>query len=338
MRRKILVLAAFCSFVTLASPIDEAMKEAIRHGAMARICYRVIDDEGVPVSNATAHVWFSSYARHQDDADWLVSTGSNGMFVVEHRTNESLDCGFDKEGYYHSSDQILFRDRNDVSIKVKDGKWQPYGETRMVVLKKIKKPTAMSVADKRGRRGYPGAGDWVGYDLAKQDWVSPGGNGVYADMKIRFVEQRFNGRDFARTMEVSFEDIPYGGAYLMDSDEYSEFETSYAVNTNASFASRFKYEFKHKGRELVRDELKKGQYLVFRTRTETYSDGTLKSAHYGVIMGNWKFFERYGMSISKILFNPTPNDTNLEDAETARLSRLGYKQRMDFERSRKEMP
>ena len=96
--------------------------------------------------------------------------------------------------------------------------------------------------------------------------------------------------------------------------------------------------FKHKGRDLVRDELKKGQYLVFRTRTETYPDGTLKSAHYGVIMGNWKFFERYGMSISKILFNPTPNDTNLEDAETARLSRLGYKQRMDFERSRKEMP
>ena len=124
MRRKILVLATFCSFVTLAFPIDEAMKEAIRHGAMARICYRVIDDEGVPVSNATAHVWFSSYARHQDNADWLVSTGSNGMFVVEHRTNESLDCGFDKEGYYHSSDQILFRDRKDVPIKVKDGKWQ----------------------------------------------------------------------------------------------------------------------------------------------------------------------------------------------------------------------
>lgn len=32
------------------------------------------------------------------------------------------------------------------------------------------------------------------------------------------------------------------------------------------------------------------------------------------------------------------NDTNLEDAETVSSSRLGYKQRMVFERSRKEMP
>ncbi len=32
------------------------------------------------------------------------------------------------------------------------------------------------------------------------------------------------------------------------------------------------------------------------------------------------------------------NDTNHEDAETVSSSRLGYKQRMVFERSRKEMP
>ena len=47
------------------------------------------------------------------------------------------------------------------------------------------------------------------------------------------------------------------------------------------------------------------------------------------------FFEDYGMSIRRIVFNPTPNDTNLEDAETARLSRLGYKQSLEFEKARK---
>ena len=99
MMYKIIALVSLCPFVLPVAAMDPAMEDAIRHGAMARISYRVIDEEGAPVSNAVAHVWFSSYARHQDDADWLVTTDTNGMFTVEHRTNESLDCGFDKEGY-----------------------------------------------------------------------------------------------------------------------------------------------------------------------------------------------------------------------------------------------
>lgn len=41
------------------------------------------------------------------------------------------------------------------------------------------------------------------------------------------------------------------------------------------------------------------------------------------------------MVLGPVYFNPTPNDTNLEDAETARKSRLGYKQSLEFERRRK---
>ena len=99
--RKFLAFAALSRLVLHVVAMEPAMEDAIRHGAMAKISYRVIDDEGCPISNAVAHVWFSSYARHQDDADWLVTTDTNGMFTVEHRTNESLVCGFDKDGYYH---------------------------------------------------------------------------------------------------------------------------------------------------------------------------------------------------------------------------------------------
>ena len=41
------------------------------------------------------------------------------------------------------------------------------------------------------------------------------------------------------------------------------------------------------------------------------------------------------MAVERLMFNPTPNDTNLEDAETARLSQLGYRQRQEFEWRRK---
>ena len=108
MRRVIQLFLSVVASVSFSAQKDQAMKDAIRNGAIAKICYRVVDDEGEPVSNAVAHVWFSSYSRHQDDANWKVLTDANGMFTVEHRTNESLDCGFDKDGYYHSSDQILF--------------------------------------------------------------------------------------------------------------------------------------------------------------------------------------------------------------------------------------
>lgn len=331
------VLTIVIPLLCAAEYDKDAFARLLRNGAVAKYVYRVVDDEGALVSNATAHVWFKSYGRPQDEASWAVKTDTNGIFVAEHRLNEKFSVGIDKEGYYHTHDEINYFGMSAakrLSI-VKDGKWQPYGETRTVVLKKIKNPTVMSPTKGENRRGYPEDGVWAGYDLEKHDWVAPIGNGVCEDMKIRFVTQRFSDVDFARTMDVSFADIPHGGAYKMAADEFSEFKTVYSANTNAAYLSTFKYEFKHEGRKLVRDELAKDEYLVFRTRTTVNPDGSLKSAHYGVIMGNWKFFEPYGMGIGRTLFNPTPNDTNLEDAETARKSRLGYKQQLEFERRRK---
>ena len=66
-------------------------------------------------------------------------------------------------------------------------------------------------------------------------------------------------------------------------------------------------------------------YLVFRTRTKVDSDGKLISAHYGKIYGVWEFFDV--MMAANVQFNPTPNDTNLEDLETAERSRMLQRQR-----------
>ena len=51
-----MALAATCTLILPAVAMEPAMEDAIRHGAMAKICYRVIDDDGCPVSNAVAHV------------------------------------------------------------------------------------------------------------------------------------------------------------------------------------------------------------------------------------------------------------------------------------------
>ena len=49
--------------------------------------------------------------------------------------------------------------------------------------------------------------------------------------------------------------------------------------------------------------------------------GNLKTAHYGKIYGPWLFF---GDMAADVFFNPTENDPNLEDAETARLASVSF--------------
>lgn len=320
MMRNAMALLMLCSLVLPAVAMDRAMEDAIRHGAMAKISYRVIDDEGCPISNAVAHVWFSSYARHQDDADWLVTTDANGMFTVEHRTNESLDCGFDKEGYYHSSDQIMFRDRKDIFPAVKNGKWQPYGEKRTVVLKRIKNPIEINRHSKCGGLKIPDYNTWIGFDFERYSFVRPYGDGEVPDVLLRFSMDDSPARGYYSQMEVSFTNNPYAGAYRLKRDEKSEFQFSYTAKTNEQYNSVYVFRYEHGlSKPPVELKLPKDEYLIFRTRTELDDEGNLKSAYYGRL-GAWDFVGPAGVVISNLAFNPTPNDTNLEDAETARRS------------------
>ena len=319
MMRKFLAFAALSRLVLHVVAMEPAMEDAIRHGAMAKISYRVIDDEGCPVSNAVAHVWFSSYARHQDDADWLVTTDTNGMFTVEHRTNESLDCGFDKDGYYHSSDQILFRDRKDVPVKVKDGKWQPYGETRTVVLKKTKALGRLSVPDVGQfavrERKIPSFDCWIPFDLEKFDWNAPYGTGMHPDVLLRF-RNRTTSRcfDYTDQMDVCFTNNPFAGAYEMKKDIVSDMKTEYVANTNAFFKNCFSFVCERTA-DNKRTEvyLTDDSYLVFRTRTTVDENGRLRSAHYGVIHGAWMSGGNY-LRITDGCFNPIENNCNIEDS------------------------
>ena len=318
MKRKIMALGTLCMFVLPVVAMEPAMEDAIRHGAMAKICYRVIDDEGDPVSDAVAHVWFSSYARHQDDADWLVTTDKNGMFIVEHRTNESLDCGFDKEGYYHSSDQILFRDRKDVPVKVKDGKWQPYGETRTVVLKRIKNPYAVKVfADEQCHRKIPAFGQWLPFDMGQSDWLAPYGKGVYGDVLLRF-EKAGTGRvgDFAYSMEACFTNNPHAGFYCKTMDISSDLKTDYHADTNADYCANYRFLIDAISKGPVKKTgLEQNSYLLFRTRTRVDENGKLIGAHYGKYCGSWRS-DRKELHFGDGCFNPVENDSSIEGDQT----------------------
>lgn len=322
-----MVLIAVAQFALLAM----SSSSIYRTGAEAKVTFRIVDDEAKPVSNAVAHVWFCSDDFHQNDADWEEVSGADGLITVTHKTNYKLVCRISKDGYYESKDTIVFPKREGEKLNVVDGKWQPYGEMRTVVLKKIKNPIRLRDPEARYRYKYPESGKWAGFDLVCGDWVPPLGNGKCEDVMIRYIrEQRQDG--YFKSLDISFTNNPYAGAYLMNKDSFSEMDSVYEADTNGVYVGCLRYEFERtaKGNHTI-SELGPGQYLVFRIRAKTDDDGNLVSAHYGRIMGALQYLEKGGLVLGPVYFNPTPNDTNLEDAEAVRLSLLRRRQESERE-------
>ena len=155
--------------------------------------------------------------------------------------------------------------------------------------------------------------------------------------------------DFKTTMEVSFTNNPYAGAYLLKKDKYSEMKSVYNADTNAVYQTFFRFVYERhpvviekpirhvSGMNENDTRLDADSYLVFRTRTEVDPEGRLISAHYGKIYGVWEFFG--GMRAANVQFNQNPNDTNLEDEETTQRTLIRKRQREEppYKKKRKSL-
>ena len=310
---KILTLAMYSlASVNIYAAMTADGESAFRNGALGRYVYRVVDDGGIPVSNASAHVWFRSYGRPQDKADWVVQTDTNGMFTAEHRFNEQFSVGLDKEGYYHTHVEINYLSMTE--LPVKDGKWQPYGETRTVVLKRIKNPYAVKVfSGEQCHRKIPVFEQWLPFDMEQSDWLAPYGKGKYGDVLLRF-EKAGSGRvgDFAYSMEACFTNNPHAGFYCKPMDEFSDLKTDYHADTNANYSTRYRFLIdvinKHPPKQIGCAD---NSYLVFRTRTRVDENGNLVGAHYGKYCEGWSS-DAKEMQFGSSCFNPVENDTNIE--------------------------
>ena len=119
--------------------------------------------------------------------------------------------------------------------------------------------------------------------------------------------------DFNFEMIVSFTNNPCAGYYRGVKNNFSDFPWEYEVNTNKIFSPTFDNKMVRENDKVTFcSEITDNEYLVFRTRTITNETGCLKSAHYGVISGPFRMGSK-NIYIGDACFNPTPNDTNLED-------------------------
>lgn len=325
-RTNIVVLSAVCASLiafgsipkhsaTYYEAIKPEVQEAQRNGAKAKIIFRVVDDEGSPITNTVVQgTWQNDYPRKT----WreTFTTDANGSFVAKDKVGGQFTCYVEKTGYYSSCDGVVFHWRAGVSPLVKDGKWQPYGEHRTIVLKRIKDPANMKLLQHAWFRA-PATNVWVGFDLERFAWTKPYGEGMNDDILIRFNYYAHNKyyTDWSK-MDISFTNNSYGGFYELKKDQYSDMKNPYSVDTNRTFLATNSFGTVGTKANILGSD----SCIVFRTRTKVDTEGRLVSAHYGMIYGRWT--TEFGMKAEAIFFNPRPNDMNLEDMDEFTRTRL----------------
>ena len=285
-------------------------------GAQAKIVLKVVDQDGVAVPGAK--IWGAFSANHLKDSILVDGVSdANGEYVALGKCNEFLRVDVTKKGYYHTEEKINFRKSKSKPI-VADGKWQPYGETRTVVLKKIKKLGQLSVPNigciSVSERHVPKFGCWLPFDLEKFDWTSPYGDGVFPDVLLRFQSRATADIfDYTDCMEVCFTNNQFAGAYKLRKDMFSDMKTCYMANSNAEYNGCFTFLSERTAdNKRTEDYLKSDEYMVFRTRTRVDEHGKLVSAHYGAIHGPW-LFARDHIRIGDGCFNLIKNNCDIED-------------------------
>lgn len=306
-------LSAF-ALTAEAAKVSDAFRRALVRGARAKVIVSVHDDEGAPVSDAAVT---AAIARGDDEYSIHGSTDINGKWIFDGETTGNyIQISVHKSGYYDSKIKFSYIDMG-AEHEVKDGKWQPYGATEKVTLRRILKPVEL---DPKGKLfDIPATNSWIAFDVVKMDWVRPYGNGEVNDLELKFEwDGLFQNMSRFQNLQLRFPNC-VDGAYVSKNATYSNFMYSYAVQTNANFLNAFEFSMRRENGRYIANKLGSDSEMLCRLRSVTNECGKVVSCSYarfrgidfggGVGKGNFYIFRD---------INPTPNDPNLEDAETAR--------------------
>ena len=304
MKRFVLVLLLFQSFVLFAEENQAVLRELRRYGGSATFNLTVKDERGEPVPEAKGEAWF--WYRNDATRDEAY-TDSEGKISLSNRAKTDGGVRITKEGYYTTEiHQSCFSAPSQPFSFWERRKWVPV--TRDVVLKTKVNPIPMY--SKRYQGAIPCLNQPVGFDLKVVDWVYPDGKGEVADVYITVATEMV---PFGKTMQRRARTVTwewpnrYDGVQVCDADCWSDLISTYQVNLQQPFMQKL---------VLTRGKdryawLGHDKYLVFRTRSQTSPTGELAYCHYGKIYPSIDIADN-DFALKLVFFNPTTNDTNLE--------------------------
>ena len=316
-------VSALCAmalpFVASAREIKADVLKAMHNGAMAEVCLKVLDDSGEPVTNASVRAVFDILPEPRS---FYGRTDTNGVCVVRGMTNGNyIEFRVGKKGYYGSTKRITYIQMH-AEHDVSDGKWQPYGSEQQILLRPVKAPLRLISESAIEYKFTRQLGAWIGFDVEKHDFVAPHGKGEKSDFDVYL---DWDGKRFPDCKKIGLKirfAQPYSGYYEIPINSESELTTPYnATPGNEYFQSAELYDI-YDGKR-IRQTFDKSKCWVVRSRCRIDDNGRLIAANYTVVRFTGISGSRDGMAGFCFLsaFNPTPNDTNLEDEEIAKQSR-----------------
>lgn len=280
-------------------------------GALADVQLMVVDDLGEPVKDARVSAVFLTDVQNVDVVEGL--SGSDGSFKASRNCIGEMRIWVRKDGYYETVREGIRDFRiHDGETATRLHRWSDGTVTIPLVLKKVRSPVVLQSHFVQ-YRNFPATNEVINLDLETLEWCPPYGQG-----KNRDVELVFDGKSHAGGVNGFYGHLKFrmphcvDGFYVAEIDSDSSFKYAYQALTNGVF--RKSVELRHVyayGKGVIESKkLHKGEYLIYRVRTQTNNLGQVTHAHYG----------RIGEGFSQVLgltmrsgFNPTPNDTNLED-------------------------
>ena len=162
------------------------------------------------------------------------------------------------------------------------------------------------------RRKLPNTKGRLGFDLAEYDWLPPYGKGAVADFYV--VREKDNVPDVGPYEFGRIEFDVDCGCYMGKQTGSKAFPATYHADPYGSYHTNIVLKcILHKD---LRDWIEplpvigKDEYLVLRTRVVHDEKGNIVSANYSRILGEFKV--NPSISSDEVIFNPRPNDTNLE--------------------------
>ena len=256
---------------------------------------KIIDDAKTPIAAARIRIGYDM------STNVIVGlTDTNGIFTASH-FGRDVDLGFqiEKPGYYPT------RLDYHMGFNYKPEKWNP---TQTILLRNVGDPIPMYAKEQEMK--FPILDEPIGFDLMVGDWVTPYGEGFHTDMLFKAHREIQNDREFTADLTVTF---PNNGDGVVvapkEAVDGSEFKTSRTATTNG-----YEPELDLHYSNANSPDSVFGYFI--RVRTVLNPDGSVNSALYGKITGNFRFYAgtiapTSGMGFTYYL-NPTPNDRNVE--------------------------
>lgn len=309
-----IVFLSSCLYAASSRVESAEVEKARQYGADGQVTLLVTDSTGKPVEKADVKVAFF----HSDSRGGTVvskgQTDTNGFFIATGKTIHSMTYEVKKDDYYTREGKYWFHRYGKKCVRA--SRWQPWNPTNTVILKEHREPSPMCA--QKLDVSIPIRNQFIGFDFEKADWMAPYGQGATADILLKYVLNYEGPQEFSKRLEITFEN-PRDGVKSFDLDKTSVFMSDYTAPENG-YASEMADEYARTRTKILKSqEIGKGKYLVFRTRTVTNEVGRIISANYSKIYGpNLQNPIEYGHMggddrlMFTYYFNPTANDRNLE--------------------------